>query len=91
MLSNLLINFVKENTICQLDVGHENLMEDAEAEPMPLKIQTNNKGELIETHQIHHYWYRDDSLKEMVFYDFCRFISLEEKSKSDCNKNTFKT
>ena len=61
MLSNLLINFVKEKYI--LNKNQDNFLEeDSDIEPMALRIQTDNEGKLIDVHQVHHYWYRGDTL-----------------------------
>jgi hypothetical protein len=46
---------------------------------------------LIAMHQVHHYWYRGDGLQDMCFYDFCRFVRLELKEKSDKNLHTADT
>jgi hypothetical protein len=61
--------------------------EDEEIEPTSLRIELDNKGKLIELHQIHHYWYHNDTLADMSFYDFCRCIRLEHKSKTPGEQN----
>jgi len=93
MLSTLLLAFVRQNydvRVCQEDAEYAN-EEDEEIEPASLKIQVDKDGKLVDSHQVHHYWYRADTLADLSFYDFCRCIRLERKSKSNRNKNTHET
>jgi hypothetical protein len=93
MLSTLLLSFVKEKhseKLCPNEmecVNDDDLLDD-DIEPTSLCIELDNEGKLVDSHQIHHYWYRSDSLAHLSFYDFCRCIRLEPKSKSEWNKNT---
>ncbi|KIO27738.1 hypothetical protein M407DRAFT_52303, partial [Tulasnella calospora MUT 4182] len=40
-----------------------------------IKINVQNDGTLVEATQIDDYWWRGESLKDMCFYDFVRFVS----------------
>ena len=83
MMSSLLLSFVKlilpsKNTT-SLSTEPENVEEDVEQ--LPTKIITDNTGELVDTNQIHHYWHCGDTLSQMSFYDFSRFIKLRKNPK----------
>jgi len=93
MMSTLLLSFVKhsyEQNKNKPEV-HEINIEDEEIEPTPLKIQVDTVGRLVEAHQVHHYWYRADALSDMSFFEFCRCVRLEPKSKSNRLKNNSET
>jgi hypothetical protein len=93
MLETLLLSFVRQNypmNVCQEEAECAN-EEDEEIEPTSLRIEVDKEGKLVESHQIHHYWFRSDTLAHLTFYDFCRSIRLEPKSKSEQNKNTHET
>ncbi|KAG1826400.1 hypothetical protein EV424DRAFT_1345556 [Suillus variegatus] len=77
MLSGLLLSFVKEEFMLKLSSAE---IEDAEdTEQLSLHVHTDKSGRIIAMNQIHHYWFRSDSLDAMSFYDFCRFVCLECK------------
>ena len=83
MLSTLLLSFVRQHydpidTHEYMDSIND---EDDEIESPPLRIELDHNGKLVESHQIHHYWYRSDTLADLSFYDFCRCFSLEPKKK----------
>ena len=89
ILSSNLMAFIRKNYPNHKDDNDD--YEEEEIEPLPLQVEKNSKGELISTHQLHHYLYRDDSLAHMSFYDFSRCIRLEHQSRSQKNKNTHET
>jgi len=89
MASVTLMAFIKNAEWNKTEESHNT--QNEEIEPLPLRIQKNSKGDLINTHQLQHYLYRDDSLAQMSFFDFCQCIRLELRSKSERNKNTHET
>ena len=95
-MSSLLLSFIKTNSKHVLSVESQALTPESQdngedVEQLPLKIVTDDSGKLVDTHQIHHYWHRSDSLEHMSFYDFCRCIRIETKSRSSHIKNTHET
>ena len=93
VLSTLLLWFVRQNypmNVCQEAAECAN-DEDEEIEQPSLRIDVDEEGKLVNSHQIHDYWYRSDTLAHLSFYDFCRCVRLEPKSKSERNKNTHET
>jgi hypothetical protein len=94
MMSALLLSFIKANFQPGMPSPaseSRNDEEDDDVEELPLKIVTDDSGELVDTHQVHHYWHRNDSLAHMSFYDFCRCIRIEKKSRTSHIKNTHET
>jgi hypothetical protein len=94
MMSALLLSFTKKNL--QPDISSSESLDcqndvEEDIEQIPLKIVTNNSGQIIDTHQVHHYLHRSDSLVHMSFYNFCRCIRIEKKSLSSHIKNTHET
>jgi hypothetical protein len=86
MLSGLLLSLVKDEY--GLSDGEQDADSSDDVEHSSLTVQTDKAGRLIAMHQVHHYWYRGDGLQDMCFYDFCRFVRLELKEKSDKNLHT---
>ena len=91
MMSSLLLSFINANLQNPQSVTVESQEDEEDVEQLPLKIVTNESGELVDTHQVHHYWYRSESLEHMSFYDFCRCIRIEKKSRTCHVKNTHET
>lgn len=71
MMSSLLLDHVRRNS--------DN--NDEVVEHVRIRITTDKNEDIAETNQIHHYIFRRDALAEMSFYEFCRCIHLETKSK----------
>jgi hypothetical protein len=87
MLSTLLLSFVKDKyseNLCvnEMECVNDDDSPDDDIELTSLCIQLDNEGKLVDSHQIHHYWYRSDSLAQPSFYYFCRGIRLEPKSRA---------
>jgi hypothetical protein len=64
---------------------------DDECEQTAVRISLTKDGELLESNQVHDYYYQAQSLANMNFYDFCRCVSLEKipsKPPAD-HSNTF--
>ena len=97
VMSSILLSFVKARLEpsaipSSTPDSHDSRDADEEdVEEIPLKIVTDDSGELINTHQVDHYWHRSDTLGHMTFYDFCRCIRIEKKSRSSKIKNTHET
>ena len=93
MLSSCLLSFVKSTLTSNItDNSIENRdHDDEEVEQQFTKILTDNTGNLIDTNQVHHYWHCNDTLLDMSFYDFCRFVKIERKSQRSNVKNTSQT
>ncbi|KAG2741954.1 hypothetical protein P692DRAFT_20879623 [Suillus brevipes Sb2] len=89
MLSGLLLLLVKD--VYALSIGEPGDDSPDDVEHSSLMVQTDKAGRLITMNQVHHYWYRGDGLQHMCFYDFCRFVRLELKEKSDKNLHTADT
>lgn len=90
MMSGLMISFVSSHYQLNGTQSHAGAAEqdESDAEFVPMKIVTDGKGQLVDTTQVHHYWFRAESLRDMTFYDFCRFVRIEKKSRSEKVKNT---
>ncbi|PPQ75766.1 hypothetical protein CVT24_002642 [Panaeolus cyanescens] len=98
MLSSTLFVYVRgQQENCNADSLDTTLSQSTETEdsnpiePIPLRLQTDESGYLKDMHQVHHYLYRESTLSEMCFYDFCQRIRIEKKSKSGQLKNTHET
>ena len=61
---------------------------DNDIEPLSIKIVSDNTGKLVDTHQIHHYYHRADTLSHTSFFDFCRYVEIERKTQRSHVKNT---
>ena len=72
------------------DDDSEGECSDDEREDVALKILVDRNGALREGNQVLDYLYRGETLREMVFYDFCRCVRLEKISASK-TKNTADT
>ena len=69
MISGILMNFVGKLYPNVSEFLEEN---ESETDTISLNIQTNQQGKLIVRNQITDYWYCDDELSNMNFYDFVR-------------------
>ncbi|KAG2051086.1 hypothetical protein BDR06DRAFT_1061816 [Suillus hirtellus] len=88
MLSGLLLSHVR---LTYSGVTGTHLQDDEGTENMTLNIATDKAGRVITMNQVHHYLHWGASLRHMCFYDFCQFVRLELKSKTDRNQNTADT
>ena len=83
MMSSLLLSFLRSisssyTTQSAIDQDENN---ENDMEPLSIKIVSDNTGKLVDTHQIHHYYYCADTLSHMSFFDFCWYVKLKEKPK----------
>ncbi|KAJ3554886.1 hypothetical protein NP233_g12332 [Leucocoprinus birnbaumii] len=104
MLSAILMSFVREkyrnillspapsedNSPTQHHSDHDDDGDDL-PEETNLAIRTSRGGVLIDMTQVHHYWYRADTLSELCFFDFCQNVRLEAKARSSRVKNNHKS
>jgi hypothetical protein len=72
------------------DDADEDGYSEEEREDVALKILVDCDGALREANQVFDYLYRGETLRSMVFYDFCRCVRLEKTSTSK-TKNTAST
>jgi hypothetical protein len=79
-------NFIESETLGPMD---ENREEDSES--LPTKIALDNEGNLLDTHQFHHYYHRAETFSHMSFYDFCRYVRIENRNRRSHVKNTPET
>ena len=62
MMSALLLSFIKGTLQSEVPLSESlESQDDEDVEQLPLKIVTDNNGELVDTHQVHHYWYRSET------------------------------
>jgi ATP-dependent exoDNAse (exonuclease V) alpha subunit len=79
MLSSLLLNFIQSLYPVSVDAGIDNDDEE-DIEQTTMRIAIGSDGKLFESNQVHDYYYRDDSLKDMNFFHFAQCVSLEKKT-----------
>ena len=94
MLSSLLLSHVKGALSASGNHGTyvDGLdLDDNDSNGIEVRISTDKEGKLVEANQIHHYLYRADTLVNMNFYDFCRCVRLQTKTRSKHTKHTHET
>jgi hypothetical protein len=98
MLSAHLMAFVKETYNLETTTNAFHVSSDSDsnnpkgdAEHAPLRITTDPYGKLIDTTQAQDYWFRPTDLAMLSFYDFCHFVRVKRKSKSNQTKNSHDT
>ena len=94
MMSALLISYVKDSIKLQKSTDDNDQVDNDDGdnddliEHPRLKVSVNKDGKIIDTHQVHHYVYRADSLSHLCFFDFVHRIRIETKVKDKHTKNT---
>jgi hypothetical protein len=85
MLSSLLINHV--HSLYSVGINNDGVNDcndgdddDDDTEHTTIRIAVTPEGKLQESNQIHDYYYRDEGLRHMNFYDFCRCVSLQSNN-----------
>ena len=90
MMSGMLLAFVRET----YQDGQRNQVlddpDDEETELTHLRVMTDRKGNLIKANQVHHYFYRGDSLTDMCFYEFCRCVRIEQMKHAKDRVGTYR-
>jgi hypothetical protein len=80
MLTLLLLNHIYSQLTSDLkSLNNDN--NDDDIEQTSIRIAISSNGHLLESNQIHDYYYRGGSLQDMNFFDFCCCIKLESKGK----------
>jgi hypothetical protein len=53
-----------------------------------MTIVTDNNGKLLNKNQILDYWYRADSLSDMTFYEFSKYVTLKSNTAFDTTRHS---